>query len=130
LNKIAGNSNVFFHEKLSDEEMLALYQDSYLMLMPMGDSGANTAIVQALGVGLPIITTDNGGIRSYGGGDVFELVPDHDTQAMVQLFMKFYNDQGYRDEISHRQREFAVNELDWRLIAQKHLDVYHKIIGR
>ena len=45
LDTIVNPNSIFFHGGLSDEELLSFYQTSYLMLMPMIDSGANTAIV-------------------------------------------------------------------------------------
>jgi glycosyltransferase involved in cell wall biosynthesis len=124
VKRIANNADVFFHEKLSDEELLAHYHDSYVMLMPMDDSGANTAIIQALAVGLPIITTDVGGIRCYGGGDVYPLVANNHNDEMIELFFKYYNDQAFRDNIAIKQRKFAEDFLDWNIIAQEHIDVY------
>ena len=50
---MAKDKNVFFHENLSDEGLLEQYQTSNVLLIPMNDSGANTAIVQALAAGLP-----------------------------------------------------------------------------
>jgi len=126
---IADKPNVFFHEKLSDEELLMHYQDSYLLMMPMQESGANTAIVQAIAVGLPILTTDIGGIRSYGGGSVFPIVDNNDTNALTDLFFKYYNDSNYRNEISLKQRQFAVNELDWDKIAKQHTDLYQQLLS-
>jgi len=128
LQKLAGNSNVFFHEKLSDEELLEHYRDSYVMMMPMNNSGANTAIVQALSVGLPVITTDVGGIRSHGGGTVFPVVANNDWQAMTDLFWKYYENPEYRDQISHDQRVFSVQELNWNVVVKQHIEVYKKVI--
>jgi glycosyltransferase involved in cell wall biosynthesis len=128
LQKLSANNNIFFHEKLSDEELLAHYQDSYLMMMPMNNSGANTAIVQALSVGLPVLTTDVGGIRSYGGGSVYPVVANDDWQGMADLFIKYYNEPQYRDQIAHDVRRFSVEELDWHVVGKKHIQVYQKII--
>ncbi|UEG52971.1 glycosyltransferase [Mucilaginibacter daejeonensis] len=120
--------NVIFHANLSDEELLQQYQSSYVMLMPLASSGANTAIVQGLAIGLPIITNDIGGIRSYGGGDVFEIAPNNDAGALVQLFKKYYADEKFRDSISAAQRRFSVECLDWRISAAQHLSLYKSLV--
>jgi glycosyltransferase involved in cell wall biosynthesis len=122
--KLLSFKNVFFHEKLTDEEMLWHYQTSNLLLMPMDDSGANTAIIQAISTGLPVLTTDVGGIRSYGGGDIFPLVKNNDHLAMVELFNKYCNDEAYRNNVAAKQRAFAVEHMDWRIIANQHIKYY------
>ncbi len=127
LINMAKNKNAFFYQNLSDEELLEKYQESNVLLIPMNDSGANTAIVQALATGLPIITTDVGGIRSYGGGDVFPIIKNNDVVGMVSLLKKYYLDTIFRDEIAVKQRQFAIEYLDWKIIAQQHLDFYQSI---
>lgn len=129
LAAIVNSKRVFFHGGLSDEELLEFYQTSYLMLMPMIDSGANTAIVQAIATGLPIITTAIGGIRSYGGGEVFEVIQRNDATAMTALFTKYYNDSDFRNSVAVKQRNFAVQQLDWNLIAKQHLTVYKTMLA-
>ncbi|MFV5693074.1 glycosyltransferase family 4 protein [Flavobacterium sp. LT1R49] len=129
LATIVNSKTVFFHGGLSDEELLEFYQTSYLMLMPMIDSGANTAIVQAIATGLPIITTDIGGIRSYGGGEVFEVIKRDDFEAMTALFTKYYNDSDFRNSVALKQRNFALEQLDWNVVAKQHLTVYKTILG-
>lgn len=124
LQKLAQNPNVFFHEKLSDEELLEQYQTSYVMVMPMSDSGANTALVQALSVGLPVITTDVGGIRSYGGGTVYPIITNNDYVAMTELFLKYFYDEEYRNSISQQVRKYSVENLDWFLTANHHATLY------
>lgn len=129
LAPIVNSKKVFFHGGLSDEELLNFYQTSYLMLMPMIDSGANTAIVQAIATGLPVITTDIGGIRSYGGGEVFEVIKRNDSIAMATLFIKYYKDSDFRNSVAVKQRHYALEQLDWNHIATQHLAVYQTILG-
>jgi glycosyltransferase involved in cell wall biosynthesis len=124
LDSIINLETVFFHGGLSDEELLEFYQTSYLLFMPMVDSGANTAIVQAISTGLPVLTTDVGGIRSYGGGEIFDVIKRNDYGAMTALFVKYYNDIDFRNSIAIKQRNFAVEELNWNNIAKQHLTIY------
>jgi glycosyltransferase involved in cell wall biosynthesis len=128
LQNIGRNKNVFFHEKLSDEELLLQYQTSNILLMPMEDSGANTAIVQAVSIGLPVVTTDVGGIRSYGGADIFPIIDNNNHLLMVELFNKYFTQREFRDEISVAQRNYAINNLDWNIIANKHAALYDDCI--
>ena len=95
----------------------------------MNDSGANTAIVESMTSGLPIATTDVGGIRDYGGGDIFPLVANNDDDAMVALVDQYLSDLEWRDEIGGRCRKFAEQKLAWPLVAQKHLECYRALIA-
>ncbi len=123
---LSAESNVFFHENLSDEELLKHYQTSYAMLMPMKDSGVNTAIMQALAIGLPIITNDAGGIKTYGGNSVFPIAKS-EAASLADLFFKYYENEDLREEISVRQRAFAEAELDWAKIAEQHTLIYERL---
>lgn len=124
LQKLAQNPNVFFHEKLSDEELLEQYQTSYILVMPMSDSGANTAIIQALSVGLPIVTTDVGGIRSYGGGGVFPVIENNNVEGMCSLINRYLFDLEFRNKIAEAERVFSEEYLDWNLISRQHVEFY------
>lgn len=127
LEELKANKNVFFYEKLSDEELLRQYQESFVLLVPMLDSGVNTAIIQALATGLPVLTTDVGGIRSYGGNDIFPVTADNDYLSMINLFKKYYSEPGFRQDISAKQRNYALNHLDWHTVAKEHTDLYQSI---
>jgi len=120
--------SVTWHKNLSDEELRHLYQTSYLLLLPMNNCGASTAIVESLSCGLPIVTTDVGGIRDYGGADIFPIVANDDDDAMIDLVEKYLNNQDLRNEIGINCREFAEEKLSWSTIAQQHLEVYDKLL--
>ncbi|MGO8696317.1 MAG: glycosyltransferase family 4 protein [Limisphaerales bacterium] len=120
---------VTWHAGLTDGQLRDLYQKSYLMLLPMTDSGANTAVVEAVASGLPVVTTDVGGIRDYGGGDIFPVVANNDDGAMVALVEQYLANPKWRNGLGRRCRQFAEQTLAWPLIVQKHLEVYQQLIA-
>lgn len=127
LQKINQSEGVYWHEGLTDLELLRFYQSSVLMLMPMKNSGANTAIVQAISCGTPIVTTDCGGIRSYGGGDVFPVFEPIDYDGMTNYAISLIEEDSQRNKLQENLRNFAKNNLDWHLIAEKHQEFYQLI---
>ena len=126
---IEKHSAVTWHAGLSDEDLRKLYQDSYLLLLPMNESGANTAVVESLACGLPIVTTDVGGIRDYGGGSFFPVVKNDDDDAMVALVEQYLQEPVWREQVAAEGRRFAESTLAWPLVAKKHLDAYEELIG-
>lgn len=121
------HSAITWHAGLNDHQLLDLYQHAYALLLPMSDSGANTAVVESLACGLPIITTDVGGIRDYGGATVFCLVNNNDDSRMIQLVDKYLKLPAWRDEVAVQCRRFAERELSWPLVARRHADVYRSL---
>jgi glycosyltransferase involved in cell wall biosynthesis len=93
----------------------------------MNESSANTAVVEALSCGLPIVTTDVGGIRDYGGGAVYPLVANDDDGAMLELIDRYLGSRDFRNSMGDAAREFAVRELSWKRIAAEHAAYYEEI---
>ena len=106
-----------------------LYQRATLLLLPMSASGANTAVVEALSTGLPVVTTDVGGIRDYGGGTIYPVVTDNDDDGMVDLVRQYLTDTALRRQIGTNVRAFATATLSWPLVAQRHIETYRDLVG-
>lgn len=118
---------VSWHGGLNDDQLRALYQRSHLMLLPMNDSGANTAVVEALASGLPIATTDVGGIRDYGGGSIFPVVANNHDDEMISLVEQYFSRPDWREQVGKSCRAFAEERLAWPLVVQQHLDIYKQL---
>jgi glycosyltransferase involved in cell wall biosynthesis len=112
---------------LSDAQLLRFYQCGYLMLLPMDDSGANNTILEALACGLPVVTTNVGGVADYGGGEVYPLVENNDDQAMVNLVENYLENVQFRNAVSAAARTFAATNLAWPVVALKHLEAYTQL---
>jgi glycosyltransferase involved in cell wall biosynthesis len=119
---------VRWHAGLSDLQLRDLYRAAHLLLLPMNDSGANTAVIEALACGLPIVTTDVGGIRDYGGGTVFPVIENNDDEGMLAMIENYLARPDLREEAARRARAFAEAELAWPLIARRHAAIYRKVL--
>lgn len=129
LTQLFEHPNIRWHAGLNDEELLRLYQRSYLLLLPLSDGGGNTALVEGLACGLPAVTTDAGGTRSYGAGSLYPVVADDDDGAMVDLIMAYLESPKWRDEMSKRSRRFAEEKLSWDITAPQHADLYKRLFA-
>lgn len=127
LQSLSKLESVYFHENLSDEELLNYYQSSAFMLMPMKDSGANTAIVQAIACGTPLITTNCGGIKSYGGGTIYPVFERENHQDMADYAMELLTKNEVRLKLQQEMRLFAESTLDWPKIAEQHQQFYNEL---
>ncbi len=123
---LAVHERVEFLTGISDEQLLELYRRAVVLLLPMRASGANNAVVEALACGLPIVTDDVGGIRDYGGGTFFPIVGSNDDEAMIEETLGLLNDEARRKQIADNVRQFAVERLEWRQVAEQHRRCYEE----
>ena len=114
---------------LNDEQLRDLYQQSHLMVLPMNDSGANTAVVESLASGLPVVSTDVGGIRDYGGDTIFPVIKNNDDDAMIALIEQYISRPAWAQQIGQNCRAFAETTLAWPIIAQQHVDFYRQLVA-
>ena len=127
LPALCGRPGVIWHAGLPDAQLRELIAASYLVLLPMDESGANNGVVEALASGVPIVTTDVGGVRDYGGGTIYPIVPNNDDGAMLHLVERYLHDRDWRDKVAADCRRFAVTYLAWPVVAQGHLAAYESL---
>jgi glycosyltransferase involved in cell wall biosynthesis len=120
---------VRIHFNLSDNELAQMYRDSTLMILPLTASSANNALLEAMASGLPIVSTDVGGVRDYLADEFARIGPQGDSHVMTQSIQRLLSDPIERQRMSCATR-MAAQELSWDRIAQKTLDVYSAVLNR
>lgn len=122
-------ANVQLLQGLTQDEVLDFYQALYVLLMPLDDTTANNAVVEALSCGIPVLTTQVGGIGSYGGGVVYPTVENNDDDALYAELCRFLDDPDLCKKVGLDCRAYAQSNLAWPLISAQHVDFFTSIAG-
>ncbi len=117
LYRLAMDSRVRWHAKLDATALRSLYQNANLLLMPVIDATANNGIVEALACGLPIVSTNIGGMAEYVLPEFGKLAKHSDPLEHASLAMECLNSEDWLKKAAHTARKFADNELNWDSIA-------------
>jgi colanic acid/amylovoran biosynthesis glycosyltransferase len=78
--------------KFSQKEVFSLMESSSLLLMPSLEEGIANVVVEAMAVGLPVLSTDCGGMEEViQNGLNGWIVPSRNPNAMAQAIVDFIN---------------------------------------
>jgi glycosyltransferase involved in cell wall biosynthesis len=81
LCNVEGNFTVYVG--IPDCDLLTLYQRATVMIQPLLDATANTAVLEAMACGLPIVLSDIGAVHDYIDDSCARFVPPFSPQAML-----------------------------------------------
>jgi glycosyltransferase involved in cell wall biosynthesis len=120
--QFARDDRVRWHANLSSVELLELYRSAVFLFLPVIDATANNAVVEALACGLPIVSSDLGGIRNYVNEQSGILCAPGDACGFAQAAIRLLNNDALRNAASESARAFAEKNLSWPSIAQELLN--------
>ena len=121
-----GLNNVELLSKLTFEDYLEKFRNASLMVIPFKDCTSNLAILEAMACGLPIITTDVGGIRDYVSTSFTILNKKGDDKAIARAIVDLIDDETQLETMSRNARNHADN-FDWKVVSNTLNDVYEAL---
>ena len=81
---------VILENRKPQKEVFRLMQEASLLLMPSLEEGIPNVVVEAMAIGLPVISTDCGGVTELiADGEEGWLVPTRDPGAMAEAVLRF-----------------------------------------
>jgi glycosyltransferase involved in cell wall biosynthesis len=116
-----------FLDRVSDEEMLRALQTASVAAFSFEDATANNALLEAMASGLPIVSTDVGGIREYVGEDAGILCPRKDPRALADGILTLLDDAVTREKMANASRSKALL-LDFRVVADRMREIYMRVL--
>lgn len=124
---LVGLANVTHHKKISDKELLALYQRCNVAVFTMRDSTANNAVLEAMATGLPVVGNDIGGISTYVNDSFAFLTKTVEPAEIREQIHRAVEPGGYAERSNAARRQ--AETFNWSHVAQQTLDFYREVLS-
>jgi len=116
--------------RLSDEEMLAEYQQADVLAMPMLDSAANNVLLESMACGTPVMVNRVGGVPEYVSPDCnFLMSPDRKVDEWVEKLLWMEQNREEVERMRPATRAWA-ERFDWKIIAEEYRAMYRQVLAR
>lgn len=119
---------VQFAGRIDNDAIAALYQRADMMINASLVDNMPISILEALASGVPVVSTDAGGIPYLvENGKTALLVPKKDSQKMANAVLQILNDQTLIRSL-RKQGLQSVQKFTWPVIKDQLLSVYKEVL--
>lgn len=124
VDQLGMGDRITFLGRLERSEIVALYHSSHAMLNPSRVDNMPNSVLEALACGLPVITTNVGGIPYIvADKDTALLVPPDNPEQMASALVRLSTDSA----LFNRLRDSGLREVRqyaWREVSPRWLSLY------
>jgi glycosyltransferase involved in cell wall biosynthesis len=107
----------------------AYYRTSDLFVLSSDFDNSPNVVLEAMACGVPVVSTNVGGVGEYVDRRGGELVPARDPRALARTVDEWLRDADRRREAGVFNRQRVVQQFSWRASAERLLDVYRAAIA-
>lgn len=126
---LQGLPNVTVVEGLSDEQLLARYRRADIFVLPVRDTTANNALLEAMACGLPVIAENVGSVGDYVDAANAVLCAPHCTATMVRAIRALAANPDIRRRMGDASRQRAIG-FRWSAVGERMRRVYEEVAMR
>ncbi|MGV8910840.1 MAG: glycosyltransferase family 4 protein [Propionicimonas sp.] len=111
--------------RVDDVDLAALYSGASLVVMPSRAEGFGLPVLEAMALGVPVITSDDPALREVGGGAT-QIFPVGDPTALSAAIDRVLSNGGLMAQMSEAGRTRA-KDFDWLDSARTMWDLYARL---
>jgi glycosyltransferase involved in cell wall biosynthesis len=119
------SSRITFCNGMSDFELRSFYHGADIAFLPLVDATANNSLLECMASGVPCVVSDLPSTREYAANTALH-VSCSDIHQAADTVTQLANTPMLRARLASSARARAEQELDWRLIADQHRELYSK----
>jgi glycosyltransferase involved in cell wall biosynthesis len=119
-----------FLGQVDKDQLVKLYQNTTLFVLPSYHEGLPTALLEAMSCGLPVLATDVRGNRDIiSAGENGILVPPRAPRKMAEATSMLLEDEKLRKILSKNARKTIERNYTWDVVSNKILRCYDSLVG-
>ncbi|MCL4448943.1 MAG: glycosyltransferase family 4 protein [Actinobacteria bacterium] len=124
--------NVKFVSNLSDEDLVKLYAQTEVAVVPSLYEGFSLPAVEAMACGVPLVTTTGGAIPEVVGpyGETALSVPPRNSVALGKAIMEILDNPQLGKRLGSAGRFRVLNHFTWEVTARDTVRQYEKLLLR
>ena len=112
---------------VSDDELLGLYREAAVLVLPSLYEGFGLPLVEAMACGTPCVASDDPALLEVSAGAALH-VPRGDAAALRAAVERVLREPALRQELSEKGLQRA-RDFTWRSCAGQHAQVYREAAG-
>ena len=131
LNKLIDDlvleDKITFRSGISEKEIVKTYHDSDIAVIPSLYEGFGFGAGEAMACGVPLISTDSGGLKQVIGDAALKIKPGS-VNEIEEGILKLFTEEKIRQELAEKGRERMEEFFDWKIAASGYIEVFKNII--
>ena len=123
---------VRFVSGVPEEEIVRLYSEAELAVVPSLYEGFSLPAIEAMACGTPLVATTGGAIPEVvgAGGDTALLVPPGDADALAAALLGGLAEPALRERLGTAGRRRVLERFTWQVTAEGTLEQYRALLER
>ena len=122
---------VHFVSDLSEAEIVNLYAEASLAVVPSLYEGFSLPAIEAMSCAVPLVTTTGGALPEVVGpdGEAALLVPPGDAPALAGAVRRILDDPGLGRRLGQGGRQRVLANWSWRHTAERTVEQYRALLA-
>ena len=127
ISRLNLEEKISFRSGLSQSEVVSLYLSSHICVIPSLYEGFGFGAGEAMACGLPLISTQSGGLKEVIGQDAV-IIEAGSSKAIVKEVKDLFSNKEKQLALSRAGRKRMENDFNWMKAAEAYEKIYSKTI--
>ena len=127
ISRLNLEEKISFRSGLSQSEVVSLYASSHICVIPSLYEGFGFGAGEAMACGLPLISTQSGGLKEVIGQDAV-IIEARSSKAIVKAVKDLFSNKEKQLALSRAGRKRMEDEFNWMKAAEAYEEIYSKTI--
>ena len=129
VSKLGLQRKITFFDEVPRDELIQLYLASSLFALPTRAEMFGLVFLEAMGAGLPIVTTNRPYIREILGDGEAGILVQRQKESIENAILTLLGDAPLRRKLGNNGRKLIQNRYRLEDVIQKHWQLYEKIMA-